>query len=174
MCGKHYQRWAKHGDPTTVYQAIPAAERFWDKVHKTQDCWLWTAGTSHGYGHFGVTRCKSVYAHRWAYEQAVGPIPEGLQIDHRCHNTLCVNPQHLRLATYKQNMENRTGPQANNTSGFWGVIRDNRAGYWRAVVQHHCKRYNLGRFTNPEEAAEVARKSRIELFTHNDVDRKAS
>ncbi len=66
-------------------------------------CWVWTAARHpRGYGHFnpdGVVRS----AHRLAYEVWVGPIPEGLDLDHLCRNTSCVNPGHLEPVSRKEN-----------------------------------------------------------------------
>lgn len=95
-------------------------------------------------------------------------------VDHRCRHKGCVNPKHLRLATGKQNNENQSGPYRGNKSGFRGVSianplpKDGRP--WRAVVRHNGKAHNLGRYATPEEAGEVARRKRLELFTHNDAD----
>lgn len=53
----------------------PAPDRFWEKVDQSGECWLWTGGTStNGYGRFSVNG-RMVNAHRWAYEECVGPIP---------------------------------------------------------------------------------------------------
>lgn len=79
-------------------------ERFWEKVEKTDTCWLWTASQrGNGYGQFGVTQKDIVYAHRFAYEQTVGPIPEGLVIDHLCRVRHCVNPDHMEPVTSREN-----------------------------------------------------------------------
>lgn len=86
-------------------------ERFWAFVDKTDTCWLWTtSATSPRYGVFWVGgKKRSAYAHRFAYELLVGPIPEGMHIDHVCENRLCVNPDHLEPVT-----------AAKNTQRFWG------------------------------------------------------
>jgi hypothetical protein len=88
---------------------MTVAARFWAKVAKTDTCWLWTASQNgRGYGQFGIgsrtdgTK-RPVLAHRYAYELAVGPIPAGLQIDHLCRVTLCVNPSHLEPVTARVN-----------------------------------------------------------------------
>jgi len=82
----------------------PAEVRFWSKVNKTDDCWLWTAGAiSTGYGFFSPFVGKRILAHRWSYEQLVGPIPEGLVIDHLCRVRRCVNPAHLEPVTDAEN-----------------------------------------------------------------------
>lgn len=73
-------------------------ERFVRKVRVADDgCWQWLGSLSvKGYGHFYADRDRGVIrAHRWAYERLVGPIPEGLTLDHLCRNTSCVNPAHL-------------------------------------------------------------------------------
>ena len=80
----------------------PTAEtRFWDKVDKTPTCWNWTGAKHRGYGQFtvfgwkrpdGEWRCKTVRAHRYAYETVFGPIPPGLTIEHECKNHSCVRP----------------------------------------------------------------------------------
>lgn len=77
-------------------------QRFWAKVIKTETCWLWSASCGHGYGRFSVNR-KSVIAHRFAYELLVGPIPDGLVLDHLCRVTRCVNPTHLEPVTTREN-----------------------------------------------------------------------
>jgi hypothetical protein len=83
-------------------------ERFWAKVDRSGDCWLWLAGkTSRGYGRFRLGR-KTVRAHRMAYELACGPIPAGLVLHHRCGNPSCVKVWHLVL----------TKPRGNILRGF--------------------------------------------------------
>lgn len=77
--------------------AIPAEHRFMEKfVLGPGGCWLWTANTPRkGYGLFQVSAGTSIGAHRFAYQTLVGPIPEGMHLDHLCRNPSCVNPYHL-------------------------------------------------------------------------------
>jgi hypothetical protein len=77
-------------------------DRFVDKVDIADSgCWEWTGWTNgvHYGKFFASTEARKVYAHRWLWEQVVGPIPDGLTIDHLCRNTLCVNPDHLEPVT---------------------------------------------------------------------------
>lgn len=68
-------------------------------------CWLWTGPRDRkGYGIAWLPGRKSARAHRWVYEQLVGPIPEGLQIDHLCRVKACVNPDHLEPVTGRVNI----------------------------------------------------------------------
>lgn len=81
-------------------------ERFWAKVQKDDatDCWLWTGAlNSTGYGQWGVVG-KSRSTHRVAYEALVGPIPDGLTIDHLCRVKVCCNPAHLEPVTIAENI----------------------------------------------------------------------
>lgn len=75
-------------------------ERFWVKVNKTETCWLWISGVDReGYGRFWTGGGNTRRAHRVAYELVVGPIPDGLTLDHLCRVPACVNPDHLEPVT---------------------------------------------------------------------------
>lgn len=69
--------------------------RFWEKVDKSGECWLWMAATVNGYGKFIFSNGISCRAHRYAYEVANGPVASGLDLHHTCNNRACVNPDHL-------------------------------------------------------------------------------
>jgi hypothetical protein len=146
--------------------------RFWDKVDRSGPCWIWTASRqSAGHGQIRVSK-RTVQAHRMSYEVSIGPIPEGLVIDHVCRNPPCVNPTHLRAVPQKLNCENRSGAQVNSKSGIRGVRRSPN-GRWRAELKHHGKRISVGTFDTTAEAALAVRQARNQIFTHNDADRSA-
>lgn len=104
-------------------------ERFWRKVDKDGpvptyrpelgQCWIWTAGKMpRGYGVFHPTHGKTTYAHRYAYEDLIGPIPDGLHIDHLCRVTPCVNPAHLEAVTQQVNNARTCKDECDNGHAF--------------------------------------------------------
>jgi hypothetical protein len=111
-------------------------ERFWSKVAKSKSgCWMWTGGKqTGGYGvvsfaRFGSHGRKTILAHRLAYRLMVGSIAKGMQIDHLCRVTACVNPAHLEVVT----------PQVNVLRGKT-IVADN-------AFKSHC---NHGHELTPE------------------------
>lgn len=92
-------------------------QRIYDKTDRSGECWVWQATVSHtGYAMMFIEgKMRSV--HRWSYEHFVGPIPEGLHLDHLCHtmdsscgggtaclHRRCVNPAHLEPVTHAENV----------------------------------------------------------------------
>lgn len=151
-----------------------ALERIWDRtdfcgsVQPGMDtgCWLYDADkvNRHGYPDLKLDG-KCVQAHRFIYGLVNKELP--LIVDHACRIRRCVNIDHLRGATPKQNAENRSlMPSA---SGIRGVRW--HQGAWRCRVCHHGKRMEWGSFSTAEEAEIAVVAKRNELFTHNLLDR---
>lgn len=175
-CTKHYERWRRHGNPTvmTTFAGAPIEDRLWSRVNKTETCWLWTGPVdSWGYGLLKMSG-KSLRAHRVSYELSHAPIPDGLMIDHVCHTPRCVRPNHLRLATAKQNSENMQSARRNSKSGVRGVTRKTDCDRWKAQVRHNGEYIYLGLFQSIDDAEAAVIAKRNELFTHNDADRKSA
>lgn len=93
---------------------------FWAKVRKQDDgCWVWTGGTRKGYGRLGRYingRTRYLSAHYVTWCAANGPVPDGLELDHACHDPrtctggecqhrACVNPDHIRAVTHTFNVQ---------------------------------------------------------------------
>jgi hypothetical protein len=130
FCAIHTGRVRYHGDPLAggPERIVGDTERrFWAFVKKGDGCWHFSGSiASNGYGRFFTTD-GVVAAHRFAYEETVGPVPDGLDLDHLCHNRdrscpggwdcahrRCVNPAHLEPASRSLNMKRafaRTGPR---------------------------------------------------------------
>ena len=88
--------------------------RFLSHVDSSGECWLWTGHINwSGYAHFWTGDGRE-YAHRWAYRHYVGPIPNGMQLDHLCRVRHCVNPKHLEPVTPSVNTRRGTSPAAAN------------------------------------------------------------
>jgi len=95
----------------------PILDRFFSHIELDGSCWAWTGYVSpNGYGQMGDNR-RIHYVHRWAYEHFIGPIPEGLVIDHLCRNRRCVNPAHLEPVTAEENWRRGDAPSAISTRG---------------------------------------------------------
>ena len=165
-CGAHYSRWLKWGD---VRADIPLRARHKDpseslaaRTRQEGDCLVWTGSRSGGYGRIGVGG-KTIAAHRFAWEQAHGAIPEGMYVDHVCHNPACVAVEHLRLASNTQNQRNRAGAQVNSSSGYRNVHRSHE-GFFEVSVKKDGRKHYGGYFRDPAVASIAAEKLRAELF----------
>lgn len=163
-CNRHYNRWRKFGDPLgTAYRTVE--EKFLamtEPIVGDPGCIIWTGAVgSHGYGTILVGG-KNILAHRYSWEQENGPIPEGVLIDHTCHQRLCVRPDHLRLANYVQNGQNRRGADRGRDLPR-GVYR-RESGRYAAGLQFEGRRISLGMFDTPEAASIAAQNKRALLY----------
>jgi len=151
------------------------AERFWVKVDRRgpNECWHWTGyvGTN-GYATF-FYRGQSRGAHRFAYEEQQGVVPDGLFIDHNCHNQdetcrggdgclhrRCVNPAHLRAVTPTQNQHASPHTAATVTHCPKGhAYADGNTGRWTTGARY-CRRCNRERQRITAEARNAQQRER--------------
>lgn len=117
---------------------------FWTKVDRTGRCWIWTGATDrNGYGLWTPPRGSGVrmgMAHRFAYQSEVGPIPDGLELDHLCRTPSCVNPAHLEPVTHAENMRRYAGSKTHCPSGHDLNADNNR--YVRPNGSYSCRSCN--------------------------------
>lgn len=167
-CGAHRARFRLGMDMDAPWRwEITPEDRFWKKVDKSAACWVWTGSRDRkGYG-----KGNGCLAHRFSYELAYGPIPQGMQVDHTCHNPPCVNPEHLRLADNAQNGQNRAGARINSKSGIRGVYWSKRENGWRADATVNGKRPYLGIYPTTEEAEAAVIKFRRENMPFSEMDK---
>lgn len=123
------------------------AGRFWEKVDKGEPngCWLWL-GTKwrKDYGGFRLSNSpnRGAQAHRVAYELMIGPIPDGLTIDHLCRNHACVNPAHMEVVSNRVNIlrgEGRAAQQHRQTHCIRGHSFDLLNTYYYPSGRRECR-----------------------------------
>jgi hypothetical protein len=136
------------GDPLTRYEL------------DANGCWIWQ-GASHsaGYGMLWSEDRKQVYAHRFFYEQHVGPIPDGLVIDHLCRVPACVNPAHLEPVTHLENCQRGVQPSSLRTHCVEGHPFDDENTYRPRRGGRVCKTCDLARGRRYRAAKAAARKA---------------
>jgi hypothetical protein len=174
-CGQCF-RLAKNAANRRDWRNMPidmVAESFWPNVTKSRGCWEWTGTINNATGRPRISMGgAAMEAHRFSYEFNVGPIPDGMEVDHRCWNVLCVNPEHLRTVTRGQNQQNLPPtPIRSNTSGYRGVSWYSRYSKWKATAWKDGRAHHGGYFDDVEDANRAAIALRNQLMTHNDADR---
>lgn len=83
---------------------VETEARFWSKVDRSGDCWLWTGAVGKGYGRFGLQAApgKVTLAHRVSWVLTHGDLAADVLVTQTCHNRLCVRPEHVTTTDYNQ------------------------------------------------------------------------
>lgn len=158
LCHRHYRAALRSGEIQS--QRGTPTERFWAKGDKhgpistyrpdLGPCWLWTGSLDGG----GYGRFDRQQAHRFAYEEQVGPIAEGLQGDHLCRVRRCVRPSHLQPVTHAENLRRGAGgplsdlrpPAPLPTHCNWGhELTPENTGYRKDTGRPVCRRCSSDR-----------------------------
>lgn len=117
-------------------------ERYESYVSPTLNCWEWKGGhNSTGYGMFWLNG-KTKSAHRIAYELHIGPVPEGLHLDHLCRNHGCVNPMHLEPVTLGENIRRGISHNGSKTHCAQGHPYNEKNTGLRRNGRRWCKECN--------------------------------
>lgn len=151
-------------EPPIRSRKRPAPKRIQDRIlglcipEPNSGCWLWLGAVkSNGYGNVSLGGGKFTQAHRASYIAFVGAIPVGMVICHQCDNKLCVNPDHLKLGTYKDNSREarergRRAPfyqrSSRSKSGVVGVGWATQSRRWKVWISN----VHIGYFTDFDEA----------------------
>lgn len=143
--------------------ALEPIDRLEAKIDKSDNCWLWAGAIDKaGYGRMGVGG-KVLYTHRLSYEFYVGPIPEGLHIDHICRVRSCLNPDHLEPVTCRENA--RRG----NTGELSGA---------KQRAKTHCPQGHpydeTNTYVDPNNGSRTCRKCHAERERRSQVKRRAA
>lgn len=169
LCRRHRGQESRGVELTPLLpgRSAPVAEKLAAMSARQGECIVWKAArTTTGYGIVSY-QGRTWKAHRLAYTLAFGVVDDSLVIDHKCHQLLCINTEHLQAVTKQQNQENRAGATRVSRSGVRGVHYDKQTGLWRASAGHGGRTYHAGRHATIDKAATAAAELRRQLHTNS-------
>jgi hypothetical protein len=111
-------------------------------------CWIWSGPAPRGYGimNVGFGRRQERKAHVVFWEAINGPVPDGMELDHLCRNTLCVNPSHCEAVTHRENIRRGAGTKLTESDvirirklGASGVLQRVIAEEYHISSSHVCR-----------------------------------
>lgn len=111
------------------HRSMPVEYRFWDKVKKTESCWLWIGAINNNYGCFNKGNRNMIKAHRFSWELAYGEIPKDKFVLHKCDTPRCVNPEHLFLGTHYDNYHDAVSKKRRLDK--WGYANEANFNRWK-------------------------------------------
>ena len=121
-----------------TYSNKTTIQRFWEKVKKTDGCWLWMGTRSGGYGYISCAG-KMISTHRYSYMMHFGNIKKGLEVCHACDVRNCVNPSHLFIGTHEDNMKDA------RSKGQFARENNGRAKHTWKDIKLIKKMYNINK-----------------------------
>lgn len=134
-------------------------EQFWPKIDPDTNggCWLWNAAIFPSTGYAAIQhRGRSICAHRVGYEALVGPVPDGLELDHKCRVRSCVNPDHLEPVTHVENLRRspiHVGSRSECPAGHPYSAENTKI---TKAGERVCRTCRLKRQRSPEQRAKQA------------------
>lgn len=162
-----YNTWEK-GVPMIIAPDVVA--RFWEKVERSDGCWLWKAAcTGNGYGAFKI-RGRQWAAHQVSYLLHHGQIADGLWVLHSCDTPRCVNPDHLSLGTPAQNSQERDGRGRGNKRPY---DRSGEANPKLRISEDQARTI-IARLAQGECGADIGRDMGIAYHIVSDIRNKRS
>lgn len=150
LCTRHYNAWYRDRDLfqdviKPSQQGVDPVLSFWRQVDTRGEegcCWQWIGKRKWtGYGIARIAPARSgTTAHRVMYELLVGPIPEGLELDHLCRNRACVNPDHLEPVTHLENVRRGHASRKSSAAAKTSVENSTKEACAWNVFRARCPR----------------------------------
>lgn len=163
LCGVHYERRRVRPQATkpTRDELMAGSSR-----NTETGCLVWMGACTHSNPRYKYPKFRGYLLHRLMFELHTGIKLKSTDfVDHMCHNTMCIEPAHLRQATPAENAQNLVRAR-NNTSGMRGVSFKQRTQRWEAKAQKAGVSYFAGQYKSFEEACNAVVALRARLYSH--------